>query len=53
VSTSLLKGAKSDDQVRAVIGRHLDCLEGKLGFPASAFFDKKEALATMKFSPAK
>ncbi len=50
---SLLKGAKSDDQARAVIGRHLDCLENKLRFPASAFFDKKETLATMKFSPAK
>lgn len=48
-----LKAVKSDDQARALIGRHLDCVEGELGFPASVFFDKKEALASMTFSATK
>jgi hypothetical protein len=42
------KAAKSDEQARVYAGRLLDCMEGKLGFPASLFFDKQKALATLK-----
>jgi hypothetical protein len=42
------KAAKSQDQQRQVLIDYVICVDRKLGFPATLFFNKDEAIASIK-----
>lgn len=44
-----IKSARSETEQRALLVMEIECLDRKLGFPASLFFDKSEAIASIEF----
>lgn len=44
-----IKAAKSPAEQREVMIMEIECMDRKLGFPASLFFDKSESIASIEF----